>query len=164
MYDTYWLHSPGGAAAYFVVPPYEEYLRLYDMYSATCRLRATGLSECEAAEAVRKRSLPDLDPLDEASFEKLGVHHDLRGAFTQGRPLSQGEYETIYVFEPVLPRRVMPYEDYVAYWYYGEMGIGPPSREEYMAKQYCLVPPSYEEYLQLYKKYSEESEKRRRKD
>jgi tetratricopeptide (TPR) repeat protein len=164
LYEAYWLHSHGGPAAYFVVPPYEEYLRLYDMYSKACRLRATGLSECEAAEAVRKRSLPDLYPLDEASFEKLGVNHDLRGAFTQGRPLSQDEYETIYyVFEPVLPEGVMPYDDYVGAWYYGELGVGPPSREEYM-KQYCSVTPPYEKYLQLYKKYSEESEKRRRKD
>jgi hypothetical protein len=41
------------AWTYFSAPPYEEYLRLYDMYSETCRLRATGLSGTEAAEAVR---------------------------------------------------------------------------------------------------------------
>jgi hypothetical protein len=148
----------GSTFAYFSPPPYEEYLQLYDMYSETCRLRDTGLSECEAAEAVRSRSLPDLYPLDEASFEKLGVHHDLRGAFTHGRPLSQDEYEIIYVLEPVLPEGVMPYDAYVSHWYYGEMGVGPPSREEYM-KRYCFVAPPYKQYLQLYKKYSEGSGK-----
>jgi hypothetical protein len=161
-YEFLTSHSP--SFAYFVAPPYEGYIRLYDMYSRTCRLRATGLSECEAAEAVRKRSLPDLFPLDGA-FEKLGVHHGLRGAFTQGRPLSQDEYESIYVFEvfePVLPEGVMPYDDYARNWYYGDMGVGPMSREEYM-KQYCFVAPPYKEYLQLYKKYSEGSGKRQRK-
>jgi len=142
---------------YGAAPPYEEYLRLYDMYSRTCRLRATGLSETDAAEAVRKRNLPDRYPLDEASFKKLGVHDNLRGAFTQGRPLSQDEYESIYVFEPVLPEGVIPYDDYVRNWYYGEMGVGPPSREEYM-KQHSFAPP-YEEYLKLYKNYSKGSGK-----
>src|ERR1700733_12311226 len=47
----------GPAFAYFSAPPYEEYLRLYDLYSETCRLRATGLSEVAAAEAVRRREL-----------------------------------------------------------------------------------------------------------
>lgn len=159
-YEAYLYHSPRWA--YFSAPPYEGYLRLYDMYSRTCRLRATGMSECEAAEAVQKRSLPDLYPLDEASFEKLGVHHNLRGAFTHGKPLSQDEYELIYLFEPVLPKGVMPYDDYVSNWYYGDMGAGPMSREEYM-KQYLFVAPPYEEYLQLYKKYSEGSGKPRRK-
>jgi len=142
-YEWFLHNSPQWA--YFQAPPYEEYLRLYDMYSETCRLRATGMGETDAAEAVRKHSLPDRYPLDEASFEKLGVHHDLRGAFTQGRPLSQDEYESVYVFEPaqVLPEGVMPYEDYVRNWYYGEMGVGPPSREEYM-KRYCFVAPPYE--------------------
>lgn len=155
--------------AYFAAPPYEEYLRLYDMYSETCRLRARGLSEVEATEAVRRRidpdSLIDQKPLDEASFEKLGVHRDLRGAFTHGRPLSRDEYQRTYVFikiEPVLPREVIPYDDYVRNWYYGETGGGPPSREEYM-KQYSLVAPPYEEYVQLYKKYSEGSGNRQRK-
>jgi hypothetical protein len=49
-YEAFRSHS-----AYFVAPPYEEYLQLYDMYTETCRLRATGLSEIEAAEAVRRR-------------------------------------------------------------------------------------------------------------
>ena len=155
-YEFLTLHGP--TFAYFSAPPYEEYLRLYDMYSKTCKLRDTGLSECEAAEAVRKRRITDLYPLDEASFEKLGVHHDLRGAFTQGRPLSRDEYELIYVFDPVLPEGVTPYDEYARNWHYGEMGVGPMSREEYM-KQYCLVAPPYEEYLQLYKKYSEGSGK-----
>ena len=52
----------------------------------------------------------------------------------------------------------MPYDEYARNWYYGEMGAGPMSREEYM-KQYCFVAPPYEEYLQLYKKYSEGSGK-----
>lgn len=155
-YEFYLFNTPRWA--YFIAPPYEEYLRIYDMYSITCRLRAIGLSETESAEALRKHSLPDLYPLDEASFEKLGVHHDLRGAFTQGRPLSQDEYEIIFVFEPVLPKGVTPYEEYVRNWYYGEMGVGPPSLEEYV-KRYCFVAPPYEEYLQLYKKYSEGSGK-----
>jgi hypothetical protein len=158
VYEFYLVNTPRWA--YFIAPPYEEYLQLYDMYSKTCRLRATGLNEIDAAEAVRKYSLPDRYLLDEASFEKLGVHHDLRGAFTQGRPLSQDEYEIIYVFEPVLPEGVMPYDEYVRYWYSGtyEFAASPMSREEYM-KQYCFVAPPYEEYLQLYKKYSEGSGK-----
>jgi len=123
------------------------------MYSSTCRLRDSGLSETEAAEAVRQGRRLDLNPLD-ASFEKLGVHRDLQGAFTQGRPLSRDEYERTYVFEPVLPAGVTPYDEYVSHWYYGDLGVGPMSREEYM-KQYCVVAPPYEEYLQLYKKYSE---------
>jgi hypothetical protein len=157
--DNYeWLLHNSPTVSYFSAPPYGEYLRLYDMYSRTCRLRATGLSEIDAAEAVRKHRLPDRRPLDEASFEKLGVHHDLRGAFTQGRPLSRDEYELIYVFEPVLPEGVTPYDEYARNWYYGEMGAGPISREQYM-KQYCLVAPPYEEYLQLYKEYSKRSGK-----
>ena len=164
-YEAILYHTPRWA--YFIAPPYEEYLRLYDMYSETCRLRATGVSANEAAEAVRRRIDPDSrrdqEPLDEASFKKLGVHRDLRGAFTQGRPLSQDEYELTYfrvnaVSEPRLPEGALPYETMVGAWYYGEMGVGPPSREEYM-KQYCFVAPPYEEYLQLYKKYSEGSGK-----
>jgi hypothetical protein len=157
--DEYeFITSHSTAFAYFTAPPYEEYLQLYDMYSETCRLRDTGLGEIEAAEAVRSRSLLDHYPLDEASFEKLGVHPDLREAFTHGRPLSQDEYEIVSVLKPVLPEGVMPYDAYVSNWYYGEMGVGPPSREEYM-KQYCFVAPPYKEYLQLYKKYSEGSGK-----
>jgi hypothetical protein len=151
-YERY-VYSPFNA--YGAVPSsYEEYLRLYDRYSETCRLRATGLSETDAAEAVRKLSLAELYPLDEASFAKLGVQRELREAFTQGRPLTQDEYEHRYDFDPVLPKGVVPYDVYVSGWYYGETGVGPVSREEYM-KRYCFVPPSYEEYLQLYKKYSE---------
>jgi hypothetical protein len=52
-YEFYLDHSPQWS--YFRAPSYEEYLRLYDMYSETCRLRATGMSETDAAEAVRKR-------------------------------------------------------------------------------------------------------------
>jgi hypothetical protein len=157
-YESLRLHG-GPSFGYGGAPPYEEYLRLYDMYSRACKLRATGMSANEAAEAVRKHSLPDRFPLNEASFQKLGVHPDFRGAFTQGRPLSEDEYEMIYVFEPVLPEGVMPYEGYASTWYYGELGVGPPTREEYM-KQYCFVAPPYKEYLQLYKKYSEGSGKR----
>jgi hypothetical protein len=40
------------AWAYFVVPSYDEYLRLYDKYSDACRVRATGVSDREAAERV----------------------------------------------------------------------------------------------------------------
>ena len=54
-YESY-LNTPRWA--YFRAPSYERYLRFYDMYSATCRLRATGLSEIEAAEAVRRRFDP----------------------------------------------------------------------------------------------------------
>jgi hypothetical protein len=53
-YEFYQFHTPRWA--YFNAPSYGEYLRLYDMYSETCRLRATGLDECEAAETVRKKS------------------------------------------------------------------------------------------------------------
>jgi hypothetical protein len=58
-YEVYLQH--GSASAYFVAPPYEEYLRLYDLYSETCRLRATGRSEVEAAEAVRRLSGPQIE-------------------------------------------------------------------------------------------------------
>lgn len=149
-------------------PPYDEYLRLYDMYSETCRLRAKGVSACDAAEAVRGRIDPDAlnnqVRLHEASFAKLGVNRGLRGAFTLGRPLSREEYERTYVFgnQTGLPEWVQPYEDYVRGSYDGEMGGGRPSREQYMAR-YRFVAPSYKEYLQLYKKYSEELEKQRRK-
>jgi hypothetical protein len=152
--DTYERYRNTPQGAYFVAPPHEEYLRMYDMYLRTCKLRDMGLDECEAAEAVRKRRLFDINPLDEASFEKLRVHRDLQGAFTQGRLLSRDEYELIYVFDPMLPKGVAPYDEYSRNCYYGEMGVGPMSREEYM-KQYCMVAPPYEEYQQLYKKYSE---------
>ena len=148
-YEFIGFHTPQWA--YFTAPPYEEYLRLYDMCSETCRLRATGLSGVEAAEAVRTRHKRD------EALERLGIHHDLRRAFTQGRSLSREEYERIFIFGAVLPKGVMPYDDYVSTWYYGEMGVGPPSREEYM-KQHSIAPP-YEEYLELYKKYSKESGK-----
>ncbi len=52
-YEFLYFHTPRGA--YFSAPPYEEYLRLYDAYSETCRVRATGLSETDAAEQVRAR-------------------------------------------------------------------------------------------------------------
>src|SRR5450755_4985470 len=71
------MSNNGGAFAYFTAPPYEEYLRLCDMYSRTQRLRAEGLSGIDAAEAVRKRGLSDHIPLDQASFEKVGIHPDL---------------------------------------------------------------------------------------
>jgi hypothetical protein len=155
-YESYLDHS--SQWAYFVAPPYEEYLRMYDMYSRTCRLRDAGLSECEAAEAVRNRRMPDLYPLDAASFDRLGLHHRLRGAFSQGRALSRDEYEYFYVCAPMLPEGVAPYDEYASNWYYGEMGAGPMSREEYIA-QHCFVAPPYEEYLQLYKRYSESAGK-----
>jgi hypothetical protein len=152
-YDSMWRF--GLAGAYFGPPPYEEYLRLWDMYSRTCRLRATGLGGTDAAEAVRKRSLPDLLPLDKAAFMRLAVRDELRGAFTQGRPLSQEEYEAVYVFEPVLPDGVVPYEDYVRNWHYYR-GEAPPSVEEYTKIHYFVAPP-YGDYLKLYEEYSEGS-------
>jgi hypothetical protein len=53
-YEFLYSRSPSGA--YFTAPAYEEYLRLYDVYSETCRVRATGLSDREAAEQVRRRT------------------------------------------------------------------------------------------------------------
>jgi hypothetical protein len=49
-YEWRYFHTPSGA--YFAAPSYEEYLRLYDRYSETCRVRATGVSDREAAERV----------------------------------------------------------------------------------------------------------------
>jgi hypothetical protein len=139
--EEYWDYSHSPSVAYFAAPPYEKYLQLYNKYSETSRER--------------------LYPLDEASFKTLGVHDDLRGAFTHGRPLTRDEYEITYAsIDQVLPEGVTPYDDYARNWYYGEMGVGPPSREEY-TKRYVFVAPPYEEYLQLYKKYSAAYNKRK---
>ena len=67
-YEFYLFNTPQWA--YFIAPPYEEYLRLYDTYSRTCRLRATGLSECEAAEAVRGRSDEEKRRIDQEKWYK----------------------------------------------------------------------------------------------
>ena len=80
-----------------------------------------------------------------------------RMAEKDGKPLAPGHelvFNLAYVFDPMLPKGVTPYDEYSRNWYYGDMGVGPISREEYM-KQYCKVAPGYEEYQQLYKKYSE---------
>jgi hypothetical protein len=46
--DEYESHRSSLNFGYRGQPSYEEYLRLYDMYSETCRRRASGMSEGEA--------------------------------------------------------------------------------------------------------------------
>ena len=64
--EQYEKYSRSPRGAYFVVPPYEEYLRLYEIYSEVCRLRDDeGVNANEAAERVRSRS-------DAEKFKHLG--------------------------------------------------------------------------------------------